>query len=182
MEKARNNKKRIFLSIIAIISIILVGLVLSAIYLISTYKPYETMLSSMSPSMLPGEKFIISKRIDKSNLERGNIVTYKDKQSGRIMVQRIIGLPNETITIKQGTVYIDGSILKEPYIKFKDHTSLSELKIKSNRFYVLGDNRPNSMDSRMVGAISSENITGKVILIYAPREKFGLIKNPFNNN
>ena len=94
------------------------------------------------------------------------------------MVKRVIGIPGDEIDIKDGYVYINGEKINEPYIKGK--TFSGELKfpinVPSNKLFVLGDNRPVSMDSRIFGLISHNQVEGKAIFRVFPFSEIGPIK------
>lgn len=98
-----------------------------------------------------------------------DIVALKDPQDNTPVVKRIIAMPGQSIYLKSGKVYVDGQLLREPYLPPKTPTYAYEksedefICIGKNEFFVLGDNRNNSMDSRTFGAVPRQNILGKVV-------------------
>lgn len=130
--------------------------------------------SSMSPNYLNGAYYTIDKNYYRTNLpQRGDVaLVLLPSANGPIeVIKRIIGLPGETIQIKDGTVIINANVLSESYIpqgittKLFDAGSIKErqtLNIPSNQYFVLGDNRDHSSDSRDKGLISKEGILGKI--------------------
>jgi signal peptidase I len=100
---------------------------------------------------------------------RTDIVALKDPQDGILVVKRIIAMPGESIYLNKGKVYVNGKLLTEPYISkytptFAYEKNESEMFILGrNEYFVLGDNRGNSMDSRTYGPVPRENILGRVI-------------------
>ncbi|WP_346913827.1 signal peptidase I [Clostridium sp.] len=94
--------------------------------------------------------------------DRGDIVVIK--MDDRNIIKRIIGLPNETIEIKNGYVYINGELLKEEYLD-KDIRTYPDMKVivPEGHIFVLGDNRENSKDSRHIGVVKIEDVLGKAI-------------------
>jgi signal peptidase I len=91
-----------------------------------------------------------------------------------VYIKRIVGLPGETFQEQKGRVYIDGLLLREPYVKQRDTFSRRRVKIPKDSYYVLGDNRDSSCDSRDWGALPRANIIGRVIVTYWPPSRIGL--------
>ena len=116
---------------------------------------------SMRPNFDDGQIFLIEKvALDK--LQHGDLVLVGigEKQ----WIKRLVGLPNETISIHDGSVFIDGVLLDEPYEVIPPTYTMQEIKLDNNSYFVLGDNGPNSADSRVWGAISGDSIIGKATL------------------
>ncbi|HDD64614.1 MAG TPA: signal peptidase I [Firmicutes bacterium] len=136
---------------------------------IKELKVYKVISSSMSPTLIINDRVMA---IKSSNFKRKDIVAIKDP-TGRneILIKRIIGLPGENITVKNGYVYINGERLEEPYIKEKPIYTLS-IKIPPDCYFLLGDNRNNSEDSSTWGPVKKEMIVGKVICCYWPIKRF----------
>jgi signal peptidase I len=112
--------------------------------------------------------------------ERGDIIVLHDpRQQGKDLIKRVIGLPGETIEIVDGVVYINGYRLEEPYITSPWGGTLPRVTIPEGEYFVMGDNRSNSLDSRSpsVGLIPEELIIGKALLSYWPLRDFGLAPN-----
>ena len=86
----------------------------------------------------------------------------------RDFVKRVIGLPGETVEMKDGVEYIDGVILEEPYLTSKDSSNKGSIELGNGEYYVMGDNRSHSNDSRAWGAVPEENLRGKVWMVYWP--------------
>jgi signal peptidase I len=107
---------------------------------------------------------------------RGSICTFvHPNDPKRILVKRVIGLPGETVSVRRGTVYIDGRALDEPYVAFHDRASMPAHLVPLDAVFVMGDNRPNSSDSRMFGPVPRVNLLGLVVLRYWPPQKMGLL-------
>ena len=156
---------------------------------------YRVELSSMESTLLPKDRILVNKLIyshldpvevnnllpflsleeDKGNLfffrppARGDIIVFQfHSDPTRDFVKRVIGLPGETIRIKWGEVFINGVPLKEPYIQEKDDRTISPFLIPEDGYFVLGDNRDGSSDSRDWGAVPLENIVGAAWIRYWP--------------
>ena len=117
----------------------------------------------MAPALNDGDRIIIDRRPEK--LERGDIVIflYPDDPV-RSYLKRIVGLPNETVEIREGKVFINGQPLLEPYIDPRlDQTRGSSdlIRLDADSYYVVGDNRDNSSDSRIWGPLHRKFIYGK---------------------
>jgi len=105
--------------------------------------------------------------------ERGEVIVFEFPDSipsnpKRDFVKRVIGLPGETIEVKDGVPFVDGVVLEEPYLTTKDHSNGRKVELGAGEYYVMGDNRAHSNDSRSWEAVPEENLRGKVWMIYWP--------------
>jgi signal peptidase I len=112
--------------------------------------------------------------------QRGDIIVFNPPTvSDKPYIKRVIGLPGDTITIENGSVYRNGVKLDEPYIQdgITDcpRTKCDPVRVPEGEVYVLGDNRKNSTDSRIFGPVPVENIIGKAWITYWPLDDFGLV-------
>ena len=129
---------------------------------------YRIAGAGMEPTLREGDW--ITATLVYRELERGDIVVFTMPRDsgpdGRELtyVKRIVGLPGETIEVKDGEVYIDGTVLTEPYILEKPEYSLEPTLIPENHYFVLGDNRNHSNDSHTFGPITRDSIVGIVIM------------------
>src|SRR6185369_2303728 len=123
---------------------------------------------AMLPALREGDRIIIDRNFDK--LERGDIVVfYFPMDQRKSYLKRIIGLPNEAVEIREGQVFINGTLINEPYIDPNldlSHRSLEERKLTADQYYVMGDNRDNSSDSRIWGPLDRKFIYGKYVKKY----------------
>lgn len=100
---------------------------------------------------------------------RGSIVTFTHPSDPeRTLVKRVIGLPGETVAMQEGVVYIDGQPLDEPYVVFRDRWTLPPQRIPFDSVFVMGDNRPNSSDSRVFGPVPRTSLLGVAVFRYWP--------------
>lgn len=112
--------------------------------------------------------------------QRGDIIVFESTAgTGNDLVKRVIGLPGERVEIVGGNVYINGRLLREPYITEAWSDTRAEVLVPARHYYVLGDNRNSSQDSRSgrVGLVPRERIVGKALLRYWPFGDFGLAPN-----
>ena len=137
--------------------------------------PVEVEGKSMYSSLDDGE-ILLLKKYDK-NYKRFDVIVFKNNNDK--LIKRIIGLPGEKLEYKNNKLYINGRYIKEPFLKNNQTTydfELKELgykKIPKDHYFVLGDNRTNSTDSRMIGLINKNKISGKTNFIIFPFTKIG---------
>ncbi len=124
---------------------------------------------SMEPNLHNGEYVLIDKI---SYLlhppERGDVVVFTPPNNSRDYIKRIIGLPGDTVEIRGGQVYVNGVVLDEPYLQNLINTAMPARVVEEGRFFVMGDNRNNSSDSRSFGSIDPHSIVGRAWLVYWP--------------
>ena len=100
--------------------------------------------------------------------ERGDVVVFTPPNNDRDYIKRVIGLPGDTVEIKGGRVYVNGIVLDEPYLRNVIHNDMPPRVVEEGRYFVLGDNRNNSSDSRAFGSITPQSIVGRAWLVYWP--------------
>lgn len=138
----------------------------------------------MEPSFYEGEYLIVDEISYRfKEFERGDVVVlkYTNKGESEFLIKRIIGLPGEEIVINNGRVLIkneensDGFYLEEDYL-FENIETFGNIRenLSSDNYFILGDNRPNSLDSRYFGPIAKDQIVGRVFLRGYPFDKFTL--------
>ena len=113
---------------------------------------------------------------------RGEIIVFQTPNSpDRFLVKRIVGMPGDTVAFSAGVLFINGHHLEELYLPDSYQTSqpgldMRPLKVGDHEYFVMGDNRHSSVDSRFLGPIPRKLITGKAFFIYWPFQNFGLIR------
>lgn len=152
--------------------VIIIAVVLFRTFIIT---PIEVEGTSMY-STLDNGQILLLKKYDK-NYRRFDVIVFnngKDK-----LIKRIIGLPGETLEYKDNKLYINGKYIKEPFLTNNQNTYDFDLKdlgyetIPKGYYFVLGDNRTNSTDSRIIGPISNNKISGKTDFILFPFNRLG---------
>ncbi len=110
--------------------------------------------------------------------DRGDVIVFRyPKDPSRDFIKRVIGVPGDTISITDGAVSVNGVVLSEPYITFPSKTDMEPLVVPSHSYFVMGDNRANSSDSRAWGFVPEDNIIGKAMFSYWPLSDFGGVGN-----
>ncbi len=153
-------------------------IIVIVVFLIRTYiiTPVKVQGTSMNPTLKNGEVMILNKW--DNNYKRFSIVvlTYENKK----LIKRVIGVAGDNVKYKNNKLYINGKYVKENFKHKKtDNFSLEELgydKIPEGYYLVLGDNRTNSMDSRLIGLINEKDIQGTTNFSLFPFSTFGLVK------
>lgn len=108
--------------------------------------------------------------------QRGEVIVFAfPRDPTRDFVKRVIGVPGDRVEIREGTVFVNGEPLDEPYITQEDSSNMSEITLGEKEYFVLGDNRRGSNDSRNWGPVPEENILGKVWIIYWPLSHWDLL-------
>lgn len=150
-------------------------LIITVIILIRTYivTPIRVNGTSMYPTLKQNEIMILNKIGLKSGIDRFDIVVVKT-DNNRI-IKRVIGLPGESVMYEDGKLYINGKYVEDSYSlsKTKD---FDNIVLKDDEYFVLGDNREVSKDSRMIGPVKKEQILGKTRLVIFPFTKIRIEK------
>ena len=170
--------------------IVVILAIMVMIYLF-VMSPQEINGQSMDPTFHNGE-YILTNKIEfkLNNPNRGDVVIFKSPKNKDIdYIKRIIGLPGETVRLSKSKFYINGIMLDElAYLEPTVYTSggsyLSEnmeITVPEGQYFVAGDNRPHSSDSREFGPIALEDLIGKAFLRYWPFDRWGVLPNPSYN-
>ena len=137
-------------------------------------------MSSMEPNLHEGQRLLVSKiAYNFGEPERGDIIVFPPPHlnSDKDYIKRIIGLPGETLQIVAGVVYVNDVPLEEPYITNPGNGSMAKTTVPAGEYFVLGDNRTNSTDSRTGWTVPLDSIVGKAWLSIWPMEDWGLAPN-----
>jgi len=137
--------------------------------------------ASMQPTLYTDQRVLVTKipYWNDENIERGDIVITKYPGSRENFVKRIIALPGDTIRITDGILYINDTAIDEPYIKEEMYSDYTETLVPEGYYFVMGDNRNNSKDSRSssVGALPRDMIQGRAYAILWPFADFRVIEH-----
>ena len=135
---------------------------------------------SMLPALEAGDWLLVARRpppLDASAF--GRVVVTRDR-TGRLLVKRVVGLPGEVVQIEDGRVRIDGRPLDEPYVRGETEAApyRALTLLDSDSYYLLGDHRPASTDSRDLGGVRRDAIEGTVVARYWPRGRVSRLRPP----
>lgn len=131
---------------------------------------------SMQPNLYAGFR-VMTEKISYylHQPERGDIVVVERPENEGNLIKRVIGLPGETIEIREGHTLINGNPIDEPWVSFFGGRDQPPLQIPEGHIYIMGDNRPASRDSRNIGPVPIDSILGRAWFIYWPLEEFQLL-------
>jgi signal peptidase I len=159
---------------------LLVSLAISAFIIIFLYQPVKVEGTSMMPGLEDQERIFVNKFVYRwEPIERGDIVVFRyPRDTSKSYIKRVIGVAGDRIRIENGKVYVNGEALDEDYVPsdYADARSYSEVVVPANSFFVLGDHRTMSNDSRDFGAVNERYIYGKAVFGYWPMEKLGRLR------
>jgi signal peptidase I len=159
-----------------------VSVVIAIIVILFLYQPVKVEGTSMTPSLVNEERIFINKfvyRFGFSDIDRGDtIVFWAPEDPSRSYIKRVIGLPGDVIEIVDGTVILNGKRLEEPYLidANRDRMSMSARQVEPGRYFVLGDHRNSSNDSRSWWTVKRDAIYGKAVFVYWPLNRLGLLR------
>jgi len=175
--------------ILEIIQVVVIALLIIVPIRVFLIQPFYVKGASMEPNFYDHEYLIINEigyRIGEP--DRGDIVVFKyPDDPEEYFIKRIIGLPNETVEITDGKIiiynqaYPEGTILDEEYLNDVYTAGEKKVTLRHDEYYVLGDNRGSSLDSRIIGPVNEDYIIGKVWLRGWPIDKLKVFKNPEYN-
>lgn len=161
------------------VQIIIIAAILALVIRTFLFQPFYIPSGSMEPTLQVGDKIIVNKLTTRfKEPERGQIVVFKfPYDPSQDFVKRIIGLPGETVEIRDSQVYINGEPLEEEYLpEGLVYPDFPPVTVPEDSYFVLGDNRNNSQDSRTWGPLPREFVIGQVMVIYWPLDRIGIVK------
>ncbi len=167
-----------------ILEVIVLAVGIFLIVYLLILRPHKIKGQSMHPNF-PDAEYLLTEKITyyREDPKRGDVIVFKPPISEDEFIKRVIALPGETVMVLNGKVFVNDEELKEDYIKVDTDPStfLSEgtkYTVPAGNYFVMGDNRPHSSDSRAWGPITKKVITGKAWLIYWPTKLAGFVPTP----
>lgn len=159
---------------------LVLSLLLAFIVIFFLYQPVQVEGTSMEPHLTHHERLFINKfSYHFEPIARGDIVVFHyPMDPSKSYIKRVVGLPGEWVSLRNGRVFVNGEPLREPYLpaRFVDSGSYPSTHIGQDEYFVLGDHRESSNDSRAWGTVSREYIYGKAVFIYWPYSRLGPVE------
>ena len=156
---------------------LLIAIGLALVIIIFLYQPVKVEGTSMAPLLSDQERIFINKFVYRFEpIQRGDVVVFwYPLDRTKSFIKRVIALPGESVEIRQGLVYVDGLEIKEPYVppQYEDLSDYGPVRVPPNMYFVMGDHRISSNDSRVFGPVPSRFIYGRAVFAYWPVDHFG---------
>ena len=159
---------------------LIISLAISAFIIVFLYQPVKVEGTSMMPSLDDQERIFVNKYVYRLEpIQRGDVVVFRyPRDPSKSFIKRVIGLAGDRIRIEAGEVFVDDNALEEDYVPpaYADQRSYKEIVVPPNSYFVLGDHRTMSNDSRDFGPVNIAYIYGKAVFGYWPVDKMGRVR------
>jgi signal peptidase I len=156
---------------------LLIAIGLALVIIVFLYQPVKVEGTSMAPLLSDQERIFINKFVYRFEpISRGDVVVFwYPLDRSKSFIKRVIGLPGETVEIRQGTLFVNGKAVPEPYVpaQYEDLSDFGPVPVPADSYFVMGDHRISSNDSRVFGSVSSRYIYGRAVFAYWPVDHFG---------
>ena len=158
---------------------LLVSAVASVLIITFLYQPVRVEGTSMLPRLEDRDRLFINKYVyHLSAIERGDVVVFHyPRDPEKSYIKRVIALPGDRLRIDHGVVYLNGSAQAEPYVpeEYRDRRSMDETVVSAGTYFMMGDHRSISSDSREFGPVERSLIYGKAVFVYWPTRDAGVV-------
>lgn len=159
---------------------ILLAFAIAVFIVIFIVQPVKVEGTSMQPRLVDQERIFVNRFIYRfQDINRGDVVVFwYPKDRSKSFIKRILGIPGDKVEIRSGMVYVNGEKVDEPYLNpaYRDKKSFQPVRVPPGHYFVLGDHRNSSNDSRVWGFVAHDLIYGKAIFSYWPVSRFGLVE------
>jgi signal peptidase I len=156
---------------------LLIAVGLALVIIIFLYQPVKVEGTSMAPLLSDQERIFINKFVYRFEaIHRGDVVVFwYPLDRSKSFIKRVIALPGEIVEIRQGMLYVDGRAIAEPYVppQYEDLSDFGPVRVADDSYFVMGDHRISSNDSRVFGPVASRFIYGRAVFAYWPVDHFG---------
>ena len=159
---------------------LVVSIAVSAFIILFLYQPVRVEGTSMLPALEDQDRLFINKIAYRvGEIHEGDVVVFQyPRDHAKSYIKRVIALPGDDLRIDRGRVFVNGVRLKEPYLqrRFADDRSQPEMVLPPREYFVMGDHRSISSDSRDFGPVDRDLIYGKAVFVYWPMEQVGVVR------
>jgi signal peptidase I len=159
---------------------VVISVSVSAFIIIFLYQPVRVEGTSMLPELEDQDRLFINKMAYRvGEIHRGDVVVFQyPRDHEKSYIKRVIALPGDDLRIDHGQVYVNGSLIDERYVpkRFADDRSQPEMMVPAHEYFVMGDHRSISSDSRDFGPVERELIYGKAAFVYWPMDQAGVVR------
>jgi signal peptidase I len=158
---------------------LLIATAASVFMVLFLYQPVRVEGTSMLPRLEDRDRLFINKFVYHfTAIERGDVVVFRyPRDPEKSYIKRVIALPGDTLRIDRGRVYVNGKLVREPYVplEYRDTRSMLEITIPDDSYFMMGDHRSISSDSRDFGPVERSLIYGKAVFVYWPARDVGVV-------
>lgn len=159
---------------------LLIAIGLALVIIVFLYQPVKVEGTSMAPLLSDQERIFINKFVYRFEpIQRGDVVVFwYPLDRSKSFIKRVVGLPGETVEIRQGVVYVNNKAVPEPYVppQYEDLSDFGPVRVPEDKYFVMGDHRISSNDSRVFGPVASRFIYGRAVFAYWPVDHFGSLE------
>jgi signal peptidase I len=156
---------------------LLIAIGLALVIIVFLYQPVKVEGTSMAPLLSDQERIFINKFVYRFEpIERGDVVVFwYPLDRSKSFIKRVVGLPGEIVEIRRGAVYVNEKVVLEPYVpaQYEDLSDFGPVRVPRDSYFVMGDHRISSNDSRVFGPVASRYIYGRAVFAYWPVDHFG---------
>jgi len=160
---------------------LLIAIGLALVIIVFLYQPVKVEGTSMAPLLSDQERIFINKFVYRfESIHRGDVVVFwYPLDRSKSFIKRVVGLPGEMVEIRRGVLYLNGQMVPEPYVppRYTDVTDYGPIKVPQGSYFVMGDHRISSNDSRVFGPVASQFIYGRAVFAYWPVDHFGSLSS-----
>ena len=153
---------------------------ISVLIITFLYQPVRVEGTSMLPRLEDHDRLFINKFVYQfESIHRGDVVVFHyPRDPAKSYIKRVIGLPGDRISIDRGAVWVNGTELREGYVpeRYRDGRSMTEMVIPDDSYFMMGDHRSISSDSREFGPVERDLIYGKAVFVYWPAKDAGVVR------
>jgi signal peptidase I len=161
-----------------ILESVVLAVVLAAVIRIFLFEPFYIPSPSMQPTLYANDRIIVNKLVYRLYTPtRGDVMVFRfPLDTSRDFIKRLVAFGGETVEVRQSHVYINGKVLHEPYLLHELVPNFGPYKVPTGSYFMMGDNRNNSEDSRVWGPLARKFLIGKAIVIYWPPGRIGIVR------